>query len=241
MNLLAIDSSASVFSAAVCSGEKIFSIEKEAVMKQTEFAMDIIGSVMKKASLLPRDLQGVLCTGGPGSFTGLRIGYSIAKSLALCLSIPFVPVPTLDCIAAAIFNHEENKNIIIMPVIQARKNSFFFTFFRGNERFTGVIEDSPLEIYEEIKWINKSLPKKIIITGSASDLLYSLLPEKSGIVSIFNPEGASFAKEALAIAKIKKLMDNDNTAYLYSGPEYFRLTDAEAELALRGKRHELHD
>ena len=224
MKLLAIDSSTSLLSAAVCNENKIYSEKADAGMRHCELVMDLIDSLMKKASLKPQDLQGVLCTSGPGSFTGLRIGYSIAKSLALSLSIPFAPVPTLDCIASPVLNNDTAK--IIVPVIQARKDSFFYAFFNENKRLTEDREAYANNIEEEIKQIiADNNADKIILAGPASALLYDSLTEKepSGIkICLEDFNNTVCAEEIITIAKKLELLDNDTSVYLYTGPDYLR-------------------
>jgi len=229
MNLLALDSSSSILSVAVCVNDKIFYAQEKAGLKYSELLMEYIDNLMKEASLKPSDLNAVLCTAGPGSFTGLRIGYSAAKGLALSLSIPFVPVPTLDCIS--FFNDEqENKNCeIILAVTEARKNAWFYAFYRfaapGSSLPVRLSADKDGEktlILEELKQFHG----KIILKGPGSGFLFDALGEEARERIIHINENRGYSKEILYIAKIRNLLDNDNTGYLYSGPQYLRLPDA---------------
>ena len=223
MNLLAIDSSGSILSIAVSRGGEIFCEDTQADMKHSEIVMDCIEKQMAMAELKPRDLEGVLCMGGPGSFTGLRIGYSIAKGLALSLSIPFAVVPTLDCIAYS------GEHSILIPVIQARKDAFFYTIFRNKERLTPDADASTAQIIEEIKsYANKN--EKITITGAGAEILFNSMSQELKSAVNLNFENRGYAKELITIAKDKDLFNNDNSAFLYSGPEYIRKTDAEISL-----------
>jgi len=226
MNLLSIDSSSTILSVAVSSGKNIHYKETDEGMKHSELAMDFIDSMMKEASLKPCDLNSVLCMGGPGSFTGLRIAYSIAKGLALSLSIPFAPVPTLDCIA---YQNEENKGDAILAVIESRKNACFYSFFKDNLRLTEDKEADYLQIAEEIK----NFKEKIILKGHSSAFFYDFLPVNLKEKIIFNYKNKGFAKEIIYIAQKQNILDNMNTAFLSSGPEYVRLSDAQAALAAR--------
>jgi tRNA threonylcarbamoyladenosine biosynthesis protein TsaB len=61
-----------------------------------------IAQMVKRARALPADIKAVAVAKGPGSFTGLRIGMSIAKGFCLALSVPLIAIPTLDIIAYAI-------------------------------------------------------------------------------------------------------------------------------------------
>ena len=222
MNLLAIDAASSILSVAVSKGEEILHTETEAGMKHSELVMDRIDGQMKNAGLKPADLDGVLCMGGPGSFTGLRIGYSIAKGLALSLSIPFAPVPTLDCIASS-----HNGAGLVLPVIEARKNAFFYALYRGTERLTPDTDAASAQIAEAISHCTE----KIVLTGPGAVLLYNGLPQESmGRLELACSPGC-YAKELINIAVNNGLFLNDNTAYLYSGPQYIRKTDAEINLS----------
>jgi tRNA threonylcarbamoyladenosine biosynthesis protein TsaB len=224
MNLLAIDSSASVLSIAAARGDDVFCAETQAEMKHSELVMEMIDSQMKKAGLTAADLDGVLCMGGPGSFTGLRIAYSIAKGLSLSLGIPFVPVATLDCAAFPLRSCG-----LVLPVIQARKTAFFYTIFRGMERLMPDKDSSAGEIAAVIaEQTNKN--EKITITGPGSPELFGALPDELKDRISLSFENRGYAKELIAVAKNGNLFDNDNTAYLFSGPEYIRKTDAELNL-----------
>jgi len=225
MKLLALDTAASILSVAAANGEEIFSAETEAVTKHSQLAMELIDGLMKKARISPKDLNGVLCMGGPGSFTGLRIGYSIAKGLALSLSIPFAPVPTLECIA----HNEQFARGLTLAVIEARKNAFFYAFFKDGQRLTEDKDSAFLQIANEIEQY-KNDQNPITLTGPGSKTLYESLPEniKNNLSLVFENKG--YAKELIDIAKNKNLFCHDCTAYLYSGPEYIRKTDAEIAL-----------
>jgi len=220
MNLLAIDSFSSILSAAVAREDEIHYGETEACTKHSELVMDLIDSQMKKASLKPNELDGVLCMGGPGSFTGLRIGFSIAKGLALSLSIPLAPVPTLDCMA---FPHREHA----LTAIQARKNTFFYAFYRGGERLKPEALQDEDALAEQIASEIERRAEKIILTGAGAASLYDLLSQETKQHVELDFQSRGYAREIIAVAKARKVFENDNTAFLYSGPEYIRKTDAE--------------
>jgi len=226
MKLLAVETAASVLSVAVSNDEEIFAGGTIAGTRHSELVMELIDGQMKKAGLLPEDLDGVLCMGGPGSFTGLRIGYSIAKALALSLSIPFAPVPTLECIA----NNGRFKQGLVLAAIEARKNAYFNAFFNDGNRLSEDKDSSLSQITDDVNQHIKN-GRQITLTGYGSETLYESLPEnlKTNIILVNDNKG--YAKELIAIAKNKNIFSNDNAANLYSGPEYIRKTDAEIALA----------
>ncbi len=226
MNLLAIDTACSVLSIAAAKGDEITYYEADAGTKHSELIMVVIDEQMKKAGLKQNDLNGVLCMGGPGSFTGLRIGYSAAKGLALALSIPFAPIPTLDCIAYSC----QERSVLTLPVIQARKDSFFYTLFRGGLRIAPDGEASICQITEILQQ-NCNSGEKVTITGPAAEILKNELPQELALRLNFICGNFGYAKELLHIAKNIDILHNDVSGYLYSGPDYIRKTDAELNLS----------
>jgi tRNA threonylcarbamoyladenosine biosynthesis protein TsaB len=222
MNLLAIETAASILSAAVSKDEEIFVSETILGTRHSELVMELIDSQMKKSGLLPKDLNGILCMGGPGSFSGLRIGYSIAKGLALSLSIPLASVPTLECI---VYN-ERFKQGITLAVIETRKNAYFNAVFKDGNRLSEDKDSEFSQITDEIARYVKD-GQQITLTGYGAKSLYETLPDElKGNITLVD-ENKGYAKELIAIAESKNLFSNDCTANLYSGPEYIRKTDAE--------------
>jgi tRNA threonylcarbamoyladenosine biosynthesis protein TsaB len=225
MNLLAIDSASSSLSIAVHANGELYIDEKDARTSHIEYVMDMIDQLVKKASINARKLDGIVCMGGPGSFSGLRIGFSVAKGLSLALGIPFAPIPSLDCIVKPYSNAD-----FTIPVIQAHKNAYFFAFYRQ-----GKIESPVYD--EEIKNINELFEnntfdvKNIVLTGPGADTLYQSISLKaqSRISSVFTKKG--YSKELIEIANENKIFDNVNNTWYFQGPDYYRKTDAEKQLA----------
>jgi tRNA threonylcarbamoyladenosine biosynthesis protein TsaB len=223
VNFLAIDSACSVLSIAAMRKDELFYSETEAGVKHSEIIFDLVDSTLKKASLLPCDLDCVLCMGGPGSFTGLRIGFSIVKGLSLSLSIPFMPVPTFDCIAFPF-----SKNGITLTVIESGKSSWFYALYHGSEKLQQAEEAGIGQITEKIKNLKM---KNITLTGPGADLLYEKLPVEIKELLLLDGGKKGYAKELISIAKNVNLLDNINSsAHPFSGPEYYKKTDAELNL-----------
>ncbi|MDR1839951.1 MAG: tRNA (adenosine(37)-N6)-threonylcarbamoyltransferase complex dimerization subunit type 1 TsaB [Treponema sp.] len=228
MNILAIDTAGSILSVAVEKSEEILYAETEAGVKHSGIVMDCIDSLMKKASLSPGDLDGVVCMKGPGSFTGLRIGFSIVKGLALSLSIPFAAVPTLDCIA-----WQYRSGLTLAAIEATRKSAWFFALYRNGELLSPTADADASQIAAKIENLIESINDKtqtITLTGSGSPSLLASLPQKikDNITPAFENHG--YARELIYIAKKEKLLENNSETLLYSGPEYIRKTDAELNL-----------
>ncbi|MCL2174844.1 MAG: tRNA (adenosine(37)-N6)-threonylcarbamoyltransferase complex dimerization subunit type 1 TsaB [Treponema sp.] len=244
---LALDTFAKILSVALSDGKKIYYAQADTEMKHSELVMEFIENLMKEAALTPAALQGVLCMAGPGSFTGLRIGYSIAKGLALSLSIPFAAIPTLDCIAYQITVNNDLKpantgsrlptpdSSIILSLIEARKNSYFYAFYQNEKRLTPDKEADIEQITGELMKICVSSPMcelshYPILTGPASCKFYEILPQDLKEKIIIKNENKGYANELIYLAKKRNILDNDGSTFLCKGPEYIRKTDAEIAL-----------
>jgi tRNA threonylcarbamoyladenosine biosynthesis protein TsaB len=184
--------------------------------------MECVDGLCESAGLSPADLKAVVCPRGPGSFTGLRIGYSTAKGLCMALGIPLIAIPTLDCLAYPLAIWPG----LILPAIDAKKGCFFTAFYRDGKRVTDYSDAAPETIAETAAKIALNPNEPIFLTGSGAGILYSI------IVKLISPENIKLypefrrgiAKELLEMAKsiIVKGVDDIN-----SGPDYLRKSDAE--------------
>jgi tRNA threonylcarbamoyl adenosine modification protein YeaZ len=103
MRLLAIDTAANLCAAAVLDtapGGGSFRAVRDIGKGHVEHLFEVIGQSLSMAGCGYGDLGRIIVATGPGSFTGLRVGISAARGLALTLGIPAIGVSTLDAIAA---------------------------------------------------------------------------------------------------------------------------------------------
>ena len=127
MRVLAVETSTLAGGVALLDGE---SVRGEYLLDvrttHSERLMSAIDRVLGDAGWSARDLQGLAVAVGPGSFTGLRIGLSTVKGLALALGLPVAPVPTLDAMAASL----PWAALPVCPVIDARKGEVYTCLYR---------------------------------------------------------------------------------------------------------------
>jgi tRNA threonylcarbamoyladenosine biosynthesis protein TsaB len=142
MNVLAVDCSTSMLSVALscAGGETAWS--SNAGSGHTERIMDAIESCMTAAQMTRRDLGLLACALGPGSFTGLRIGMSAVRGLAVALDIPWVAVPTLDCHAWGLGIFPGS----VVPVIDGRKGRVYTAIYTAGRRCSSWMDIAPEEL-----------------------------------------------------------------------------------------------
>lgn len=92
-----------------------------------EYLTVFIEEILAKNKLLPKQLVGVSFSSGPGSFTGLRIGLSVAKGLCFALSIPLISVSTLKVLA--LLGKEKHPYSTLVPMLDARRNEVYCEIF----------------------------------------------------------------------------------------------------------------
>jgi tRNA threonylcarbamoyladenosine biosynthesis protein TsaB len=127
MRVLAVDTSTLAGGVALLDGERtVAEYVLDIRLTHSERLMPAIDRVMRDAGWTPRDLGGLAVAVGPGSFTGLRIGVSAIKGLALALSLPIAAVPTLDALAAGV----PGSSLPVCPVIPARRDEVYASLYR---------------------------------------------------------------------------------------------------------------
>jgi len=242
MNILAIDTATDRFSVALTAERQgrrdTWLFEADAGMRHSELVMDCVDMLVRKADLEPRDIGGVVCMGGPGSFTGLRIGFSLAKGLALSLGIPFAPISTLDCLARPFASWPG----IAVPALDAKKRAFFCAPYREGERIGPDMDATPREIataLAETLSPRAGMAERVLLFGPGAEMLFdglmSLPPDNPGDAEIKAAvrlgKGVRWgnAETLLELALETRVFDAGTGGDLFAGPEYLRKSDAEIE------------
>jgi tRNA threonylcarbamoyladenosine biosynthesis protein TsaB len=139
--ILAIESSADLCSAALLLNESKF-VDRNILGKyvHSEKLLSTIDNVLYSANIKINDVKLLAISNGPGSFTGLRIGMSVAKGLGFGNNIPIIPVPTYDAIAFQVCREiKQNQRFLI--VNSANRDELYIGMFISEERNYSKIED----------------------------------------------------------------------------------------------------
>jgi tRNA threonylcarbamoyl adenosine modification protein YeaZ len=124
--LLAIDTTAPRLQLALLRGESIDVSIDEIAQGHAEILFDRLAVLLARNGTAYADLTRLAVTTGPGSFTGLRIGLSAARGLALALDIPVIGVPSLTAISLAAPAGEP-----VIVLVDARRGEAYFQHFAG--------------------------------------------------------------------------------------------------------------
>jgi tRNA threonylcarbamoyladenosine biosynthesis protein TsaB len=130
--ILCIETATPVCSVALVKGIDVIAL-KESTQKNAHSSLLtlLIQDLLNETSLSPTDLNAVAVSKGPGSYTGLRIGVSVAKGLCYGADIPLIAIKTLKSMALGISAElkDNDKNILFCPMIDARRMEVYSALF----------------------------------------------------------------------------------------------------------------
>ena len=220
MNILALDTATGVFSVALTTEKGLWYSEIDSGSSHSELLMECVDGLFKLSNSDASCLNLISCMKGPGSFTGLRIGFSAAKGMAMALGIPYISIPTLDCMAYPFSNWPG----LVLPVIDAKKSRFFSAFYRSSIRLTDYSDLAPEEILDLLEKTRNFADEPLLLTGPGAELLLSRFNFQLNHSIIFPEFNRGRAWELLQVSKSVNIKDRTE---IDLGPVYLRKSDAE--------------
>jgi len=197
------------------AGPGFISVTIDSGFRHAERVMTAIEYCVAEAGLKPDDLDLLACSGGPGSFTGLRIGMATIKGLSLGLGKPFVTVPTLDAIAA----DWEGAASVVVPILDAKRSRFYFAVYENGRLVAGPFDDG----LERVIATTQAYPE-ILFTGPDADMLESTVSERSGFrIATERRRSPIAAMTRLAV----RIYERSGPCASDAGLLYLRASDAE--------------
>lgn len=227
MKILAIDTSATAASVALCDENKLigeFFINTKLTHSRT--LMPMVENLLSNTNMQTSDITAIAVNCGPGSFTGVRIGVAAAKGLAFADDLPCIEVSTLESLA---YNMQSAKGIIC-SVMDARCSQVYNALFKCNgAKLERICDDRALSITElcdELKGFNE----RIILVGDGAELCYNAMKELLQNVELA-PTSVRFQRaSSTAEIALKKFNNNELLSPAQLMPVYLRFPQAEREL-----------
>lgn len=231
MKILGLDSSGLVASVAIVEDAEMrgeYTINYKKTHSQTLLPM--LDEVAKMIELDLETVDAIAVAGGPGSFTGLRIGSATAKGLGLALQKPLVHVPTVDALAYNLVGHRD----MVCPLMDARRNQTYTGLyaFDGNEMQV-ICEQCAVGIEEIIEKVNEQ-NRPVVFLGDGVPVFTSFIEEHCKVPYTFAPAHMSKQRAgAVAVLGMKMFEAGDFETATAHKPDYLRLSQAERELKER--------
>lgn len=131
LNFISIETATKVCSVAAYKASKLIAIqESEIEHSHATNITTFLHRVLKKSDLNFKDIDAIGISEGPGSYTGLRIGASVAKALSYTLNIPIIAYNTLECLANGVAQQHKNKlGYYYGAAIDARRDEVYIAIY----------------------------------------------------------------------------------------------------------------
>ena len=236
MLLAAIESSGLVASVAFMTEDKLIG-EYTTNFKKThsQTLLPMFDEVVRMTGIRLEDLDAIVVSGGPGSFTGLRIGAATAKGLGLALDKPLISVPTVDALAYNLYGTQQ----VICPIMDARRSQVYTGLYRFLDSFEVVREQWPSDIRDLTQELNR-MGEKVIFLGDGVPVCRHIIEETMNVPFEFAPahvnrqRGASVA----ALGAVYYEQGRLQTAAEHK-PDYLRKSQAEREREVAERQGEM--
>lgn len=227
MKILAIDSSSLVASVAVVQDDIMiaeYTINHKKTHSQTLLPM--IDEIVKMADICLEDIDAIAVSGGPGSFTGLRIGSATAKGLGLVWKKPLIHVPTVDAMAYNLYGTDK----IICPIMDARRNQTYTGLYLfEKEQFNIIMPQCAVSIDELLEKINE-IGKSVIFVGDGIPVFKDYIDEKISVEHFYAPAHMNRQRAgAVAVLGQKYFAEGKIETAVEHQPDYLRKSQAERE------------
>ncbi len=233
MRILGLDSSGLVASVAVVEDDGVnsnlvaeYTVNYKKTHSQTLLPM--LDAIAQMTELDLNTIDAIAVAGGPGSFTGLRIGSATAKGLGLALNKPLVHIPTVDALAYNLYGTDK----IICPLMDARRNQVYTGIyeFRGEELV--ALEPQMAVGIEEIAQKLCELGREVIFLGDGVPVFRQRLTEElmKDVPFSFAPAHVNKQRAgAVAMLAVSYVRAGKTESAAEHRPDYLRLSQAERE------------
>ncbi|PGY07081.1 tRNA threonylcarbamoyladenosine biosynthesis protein TsaB [Bacillus sp. OV166] len=231
MTILAIDTSNYALGVALLEdnqvlGEYITNLKKNHSVR----IMPAIQTLMKDCEKVPGDLTKIVVAKGPGSYTGVRIGVTIAKTLAWTLNIPLVGISSLEILASGVGRYFDG---YVSPLFDARRGQVYTGLYQYQNDELQTIEEDRLVMLVDRAEDLKNSGKAILFVGNDLPLHQAAIEAALGSQAIFAASTEQNPRPAELALLGKDKPGEDIHSFV---PNYIRLAEAEAKwLEAKGK------
>ena len=226
MILLTLDTNTEILSCCVTQNKNLISeINIHNSKNHSINSIDTIDMVLKKSNLELKDVDGFVISKGPGSFTGLRIAFSIVKAFCYSLNKPMISLSSLDCLC-----FRENFNGVTCSIIDALRDEVYINSFTDknsiiNNNHEGYIVHIE-NLYEFLSKRHKNL-ENILFTGNDAEKFETKIKFQFKNTFINKKITTAYDYALLGVEKFKLNMFDDSKLSI---PSYIRVSQAQENL-----------
>ena len=212
--ILIIDSALEKATAAISENGIIIAQRTNSIQKEhASFLHYAVKEILTNKKLLPSALDAVAVTSGPGSYTGLRVGFAAAKGFCFALNKPLITIGTLQMLAkAALIENKAKRGALYCPMIDARRDEVYTAVY--DNVLHEVVAPHALVLSEQ-SFEKEFRSDNIFFFGDGSKKLSRILTKK--IISFLQFDDTL---PALNILATEKFVDKDFADLRYAAPLY---------------------
>ena len=197
-----IDTSSPYLYTALYNNEEVINERKKYLSTDlSTFTIDEVKKMFDEVHVKPNEIKKIIVVNGPGSFTGIRIGITLAKLMAFCLNIPITTISSLE----AMKESTDANNKLIVPILNARRSACYAAIYDKDD----CIQEGMYMTLEKLNLILKGLNKECVFVSN----------------DIFDFETESYNPDFKKI--VEKYKDRDPISAHLVNPNYLKLTEAE--------------
>lgn len=201
MTVFYIDTTSRELYTGIVQNNQLLIERKECLSNNlSTFTVDEVAKMFDEVNLAPKDIDKIIVVNGPGSFTGIRIGVTLAKIYAFCLNIPITTITSLEAMKESIVT-----NKLIVPIINARRNACYAAIYDNDN---AIMEGQYLTL-EKLNLFLLGLNKEHVFVSN-DNFDFETIPYKPDILKI-----------------VMKYQDRESINPHFVNPVYLKLTEAE--------------
>ena len=244
MKILAIETTGKYGSASVIGDDgRVFSASSSEEMNHLKGMMTLTDEAIREAGIEKSELTHVAASVGPGSFTGIRIGVTVARVMSQMLGIPCIAVPTLQAMAERSLDKAiASGALYVASVINARRHQTYAGVYEAV--FTSDYEQSAAvpameekqymieDLLEELVRRTADNGAKVFFTGDGIDAYMDIIEStmREGSYVLADEDIRYQHAESVARIALRRAKAGQTLSYNELMPEYMRLAEAEQRL-----------
>lgn len=216
MKILGVDTSTPIGSVGLIDGENFVGEHSLNIEKaHSSRLMPAIDQILSWANLTVQELDACAVGVGPGSFTGVRIGVGAVKTLCYAIKKPIVGISTL----AAIADNLRFTNMLICPILDARRNEIYGAIFHGGDRLERKSDDVcvPIEVLLD------RVSEPAVFVGDGLKTYTDAIQNRFGKNVIFAPANFNVPRGSnIARLGYERMLNGESDDYFSLTPNYVR-------------------
>jgi tRNA threonylcarbamoyladenosine biosynthesis protein TsaB len=212
--IICLETATNLCSVALIDSAGVISLRESSDVKSHASRLTVfIEEILQENKIKAQDLEAIAVSKGPGSYTGLRIGVSVAKGIAYAASIPLIGIKTTLSmfwgIAGILKNiHEADSTSLYCPMLDARRLEVYYAIYDADGN---TLKDISAEIITEDSFTNIPVSQKIIFFGDGATKCKDLIKRKN--IYFADDFRISASHMQIPVFQAFKSLDYEDVAY----------------------------